>query len=148
MTTLPSVSSWCSTTTSGVSTRQRKVRKSRRVDLSRELRRTLVELREKRLLEAYLEGKNDISDELVLRERANGAQLHSGHSRHLRPPDSGRQRLLRIGLTESRQRKRKQVRNNPHVPRNKAKWRFRWISCKSLRILVAAGGLEPPTYGL
>jgi hypothetical protein len=37
------------------------------VDLSRELPRTLVELRDKHLLEAYLEGKNDISDELVFR---------------------------------------------------------------------------------
>ena len=44
-----------------------KSKKSRRVDLSRELRRILVELRDKRLLEAYLEGKNDISDELVFR---------------------------------------------------------------------------------
>jgi integrase len=42
-----------------------KSRKSRRVDLSRELRRTLIELRDKRLLEAFLKGKNDISDELV-----------------------------------------------------------------------------------
>jgi len=37
------------------------------VDLSRELRRTLVEIRDKLLLEAYLEGKNDISHELVFR---------------------------------------------------------------------------------
>jgi integrase len=44
-----------------------KSKKSRRVDLSRELRRVLVELRDKRLLEAYLKGKNDISDELVFR---------------------------------------------------------------------------------
>ena len=44
-----------------------KSKKARRVDLSRELRRVLVELRDKRLLEAYLNGKNDISDELVFR---------------------------------------------------------------------------------
>jgi integrase len=37
-----------------------KSKKSRRVDLSRELRRVLVELRDKRLLEAYLKGKNDL----------------------------------------------------------------------------------------
>jgi integrase len=42
-----------------------KSKKSRRVDLSRELRRVLIELRDRRLLEAFLEGKNDISDELV-----------------------------------------------------------------------------------
>jgi integrase len=44
-----------------------KSKKARRVDLSRELRRVLAELRDKRLLEAYLDGKNDISDELVFR---------------------------------------------------------------------------------
>jgi integrase len=43
-----------------------KSKKSRRVDLSRELRRVLVELRDK-LLDAYLKDKNDISDELVFR---------------------------------------------------------------------------------
>jgi integrase len=42
-----------------------KSKKSRRVDLSRELRRVLIELRDKRLLEAFLRGKIDISDELV-----------------------------------------------------------------------------------
>jgi len=42
-----------------------KSKKSRRVDLSRELRRTLIGLRDKRLLDAFLKGKNDISDELV-----------------------------------------------------------------------------------
>ncbi len=44
-----------------------KSKKSRRVDLSRELRRALIELRDKRLLEAYLKGRNDISEELVFR---------------------------------------------------------------------------------
>ncbi|MGB8988825.1 MAG: tyrosine-type recombinase/integrase, partial [Candidatus Sulfotelmatobacter sp.] len=42
-----------------------KSKKSRRVDMSRELRRVLVELRDKRLLASFLKGKNDISDELV-----------------------------------------------------------------------------------
>jgi integrase len=44
-----------------------KSKKSRRVDLSRELRRVLVEVRDNRLLEAFLKDKNDISDELVFR---------------------------------------------------------------------------------
>jgi integrase len=44
-----------------------KSKKSRRVDLSRELRTVLVELRDKWLLQAYLKGKNDISEELVFR---------------------------------------------------------------------------------
>jgi len=42
-----------------------KSKKSRRVDLSRELR-VLIELRDKRLLEAFLIGKSNISDELVV----------------------------------------------------------------------------------
>jgi integrase len=42
-----------------------KSNKSRRVDLSRQLRQTLLELRDKRLLEAFLAGKTAIADELV-----------------------------------------------------------------------------------
>jgi integrase len=42
-----------------------KSKKSRRVDLSRELRKALIELRDKRLLKAFLDGKHDISDNLV-----------------------------------------------------------------------------------
>jgi integrase len=42
-----------------------KSKKSRRVDMSRELRRALIELRDKRLLDSFLKGKNDISSELV-----------------------------------------------------------------------------------
>ena len=42
-----------------------KSKKTRRVDLSRELRRVLVEIRDTRLLEAFLAGKNDISEDLV-----------------------------------------------------------------------------------
>ena len=45
--------------------REHTTTKSKKSHLSRELRRVLVELRDKRLLEAYLKGKNDISDELV-----------------------------------------------------------------------------------
>ena len=42
-----------------------KSNKSRRVDLSRELRSVLIKLRDKRLLAAFLQGKNDILEELV-----------------------------------------------------------------------------------
>jgi integrase len=42
-----------------------KSKKSRRVDLSRELRRVLVELRDRCLLAAFLDGKDDISAKLV-----------------------------------------------------------------------------------
>jgi hypothetical protein len=50
--------------------------------------------------------------------------------------------------TRFRPKRRKQVRNNPQLPRNQAKWRFRRTSCKLLKNLVAAVGLEPTTYGL
>ena len=42
-----------------------KSKKSRRVDLSRELRKSLLDLRDKRLLEAFLQGKENIADDLV-----------------------------------------------------------------------------------
>lgn len=42
-----------------------KSKKSRRVDMSRQLRRTLLELRDERLVTAFAEGKSYISDELV-----------------------------------------------------------------------------------
>jgi integrase len=42
-----------------------KSKKSRRVDLSKELRRALLETRDKRMLDAFLNGKSDISCDLV-----------------------------------------------------------------------------------
>jgi integrase len=42
-----------------------KSKKSRRVDLSRELRKSLLDLRDKRLMEAFLKGKENIADDLV-----------------------------------------------------------------------------------
>jgi len=42
-----------------------KSRKSRRVDMSRELRRALLDIRDQRLLSAYQKGRSDIADELV-----------------------------------------------------------------------------------
>jgi integrase len=47
-----------------------KSKKSRRVDLSRELRRTLLELRDKRMLEAMLTGRPSIADDLVFPSKA------------------------------------------------------------------------------
>ena len=47
-----------------------KNKKSRRVDMSRQLRATLIELREQRMLEAFLGGKTSISDELVFPSQA------------------------------------------------------------------------------
>jgi integrase len=72
-----------------------KSKKSRRVDLSRELRRVLIELRDRRLLEAFLEGKNDISDELVF-PSADGSILD---------PDNLYHRYFQPVLTKSGLRK-------------------------------------------
>jgi len=47
-----------------------KSRKPRRVDLSRQLRMVLLQLRDQRLLEAYLSGKNSIADDLVFPSEA------------------------------------------------------------------------------
>jgi len=44
--------------------------RTRRVDLSRQLRMVLLQLRDKRLLDAFLEGKTSISDELVFPSQA------------------------------------------------------------------------------
>jgi integrase len=42
-----------------------KNRKSRRVDMSRQLRAVLIELRDQRMLEAFLNGEKNIADDLV-----------------------------------------------------------------------------------
>ncbi len=47
-----------------------KSKKSRRVDLSRELRRVLLEVRDRRMLEAFMNGKTSIADELVFPSKA------------------------------------------------------------------------------
>ena len=49
-----------------------KSKKSRRVDLSRQLRAVLLELRDKRLLKAFAAGKTSILDDLVF--PSSGAQ--------------------------------------------------------------------------
>jgi integrase len=47
-----------------------KSRKSRRVDLSKELRKVLLDLRDKRLLQAFLDGHSNIADEQVFPSKA------------------------------------------------------------------------------
>ena len=47
-----------------------KSKKSRRVDLSKHLRSTLLELRDKRMLEAFMAGKTSIADDLVFPSKA------------------------------------------------------------------------------
>jgi integrase len=58
-----------------------KSKESRRVDMSRELRRVLIEVRDKRLLDPFLKGKHDISDELVF-PSPDGAILDSDNLYH------------------------------------------------------------------
>jgi integrase len=48
----------------------RKSNKSRRVDLSRQLRRKLLEARDAKMLKAYLEGRSSIAAELVFPSEA------------------------------------------------------------------------------
>jgi integrase len=55
--------------------------KERRVDLSKQLRSVLTELRDERMLEAYLAGKTSVADELVFPSEAgtplNGSNVYS-----------------------------------------------------------------------
>jgi integrase len=53
--------------------------KERRVDLSKQLRRALAELRDKRMLAANLAGKTSVADELAFPSEA-GTPLNPGHS--------------------------------------------------------------------
>ncbi len=48
-----------------------KSKKSRRVDMSRELRGVLLELRDKRMLEAFMKGKTSIAEDLVFPSKAD-----------------------------------------------------------------------------
>jgi integrase len=54
-----------------------KSKKSRRVDMSRELRRVLLELRDKRMLEAFMKGKTSIAEDLVFPSRVGTVLDHS-----------------------------------------------------------------------
>jgi len=88
-----------------------KSKKSRRVDLSRELRKVLVELRDKRLLEAYLKGKNDISEELVFRspegtildpDNLYHRVFRPGQGRHSQDPPARSPSYLRVAPAPKR----------------------------------------------
>ena len=54
-----------------------KSKKSRRVDMSRELRRVLLELRDKRMLEAFMKGKTSIAEDLLFLSKAGTVLDHS-----------------------------------------------------------------------
>jgi len=167
------------------------------VDLSREIRRVLVELRDKRLLDAFLEGKNNISDELVFMSPGGGGldpdnlyhriflpvlakagirkiRLHDlrhtfgslllqngapivyvkeqmGHSSIRVTVDTYGHLIPGANVSFVGRLERGSCRKggNKSAPiRTRANWRSRQISCKLLKVLVAAVGLEPTTYGL
>jgi len=63
-------------------------------------------------------------------------------------PAGQRAARLRLYVEPAARTDQKQVGNNPQPPRNNVKWRFRRTSSKLLKVLVAAVGLEPTTYGL
>jgi integrase len=54
-----------------------KSKKSRRVDVSRELRQILLELRDKRMLEAFMKGKATIADDLLFPSKAGTVLDHN-----------------------------------------------------------------------
>ncbi len=63
-----------------------KSKKTRRIDLSRQLRRALLEARDARMLNAYLMGQASLSDELVFPSEAGSVLDHSNvYSRYFLP---------------------------------------------------------------
>jgi integrase len=63
-----------------------KSKKTRRIDLSRQLRRALLEARDARMLNAYLNGQASLSDELVFPSQAGSVLDHSNvYSRYFLP---------------------------------------------------------------
>ena len=63
-----------------------KSKKTRRIDLSRQLRRALLEARDARMLDAYLQGRANLSEELVFPSEAGSVLDHSNvYSRYFLP---------------------------------------------------------------
>jgi len=79
-----------------------KSRKPRRVDLSRELRAVLLRLRDERLIEAFAEGKADISDELVFPSEAGTPIEMNNFSERVFKPLLTRAGLRRIRFHDLR----------------------------------------------
>jgi len=79
-----------------------KSRKPRRVDISRELRRVLLQLRDQRLVEAFAEGKSDISDELVFPSEAGAPIEMNNFSEMVFKPLVSRAGLRRIRFHDLR----------------------------------------------
>jgi integrase len=79
-----------------------KSRKSRRVDLSRELRNVLLDLRDERMLEAFVKGKTSVSDDLIFRSKAGTVIDQSYLSRHYFVPCLERAALRRFRFYDLR----------------------------------------------
>jgi integrase len=79
-----------------------KGKKSRRVDMSRELRRVLLQLRDETVLNAPANGKNDISDELVFPSDAGTPIEMNNFSERVFKPLVSRAGLRRIRFHDLR----------------------------------------------
>jgi len=79
-----------------------KSKKSRRVDMSHELRRVLLELRDERLVKAFLDGKSDISDELVFPSEAGTPIEMNNFSERVFKPLLAHARLRRMRFHDLR----------------------------------------------
>jgi integrase len=156
-----------------------------------------VELRDKRSLEAFLRGKNDISEELAFPSPEGSILDPDNLYRRYFQPVLSKAGLCKIRLHDLRHTfgslliqsrasvvyvkeqmghssiqvtvdiyghlipggdvcfvdrldgvRAEEAETTPQPPRNKAKWGFRRIFSRCLKVLVAAVGLEPTTYGL
>jgi len=79
-----------------------KSRKPRRVDMSRELRRVLLQLRDSRRVSAFATGKSDISDELVFPSEAGTPIEMNNFSERVFKPLLSRAGLRRIRFHDLR----------------------------------------------
>jgi len=79
-----------------------KSKKPRRVDISRELRHVLLQLRDERLDKAFAEGKSDISDELVFPSEAGTPIEMNNFSERVFKPLLSRAGLRRIRFHDLR----------------------------------------------
>jgi integrase len=79
-----------------------KSKKPRRIDISRELRRVLLRLRDDRLVKAFAEGESDIADELVFPSEAGTPIEMNNFSERVFKPLVSRAGLRRIRFHDLR----------------------------------------------
>jgi integrase len=73
--TIPIASSWYSTVGIAANSEHQKGNRSRRVDMSQDLRSALLELRDQRMLEAFQQGNASIADAIVFRGASSEAPI-------------------------------------------------------------------------